>query len=100
VVEAISDAGYSVAQAENGQIALTLMRANAPCIVLLDLMMPVMDGWEVCAQMDLDPLLASVPVCIVSAHDRDIPPRNVGVLRKPASLASLLDAVGRHCGRP
>jgi CheY-like chemotaxis protein len=99
VVEAITDAGYTVEAAANGVEALRAMRNHAPCVVLLDLMMPVMDGWEVVAQMDLDPALAKVAVCIVSAHDKD-PPRNDCVLRKPVSLANLLATVERHCGRP
>ena len=99
VVEAITDRGYVVEQAENGAVAIDRMREHAPCIVLLDLMMPVMDGWEVVAQMDTEPALAGVPICIVSAHDRDLP-RNVCVLRKPVSLASLLQTVENHCGPP
>ena len=100
VVEAITDAGYTVEQAENGREALTKMRASRPCLVLLDLMMPMMDGWEVVSEMDADPKLASVPVCIVSAQTGIAPPRNVGVLKKPASLAGLLRAVETHCGKP
>jgi CheY-like chemotaxis protein len=99
VVEAISDAGYTVAAAANGREALDAMRANRPCVVVLDLMMPVMDGWEVVAQMDLDPTLAGVPVCVVSAHDKD-PPRNDAMLRKPVSLARLLAAIEQYCGCP
>jgi CheY-like chemotaxis protein len=99
VVEAITDRGYVVEQAENGAIAMELMRERTPCIVLLDLMMPVMDGWQVVEQMDTEPGLAGVPICIVSAHDRDLP-RNVCVLRKPISLANLLQTVENHCGPP
>jgi CheY-like chemotaxis protein len=97
VVEALADAGYPVVQAANGVEALHEMRTVAPCLVFLDLMMPVMDGWEVVAQMDRDPSLAGVPVCVVSAHDKD-PPRNVRVLRKPVSLQALLDTVAAYCG--
>ncbi|MBA3819464.1 MAG: response regulator [Deltaproteobacteria bacterium] len=100
VAEALEDAGYLVERAENGREALVKMRLGPPCIVLLDLMMPVMDGWEVVTEMDRDPRLAGVPVCVVSAQDRIAPPRNIGVLRKPASLAALLTAVEAHCGKP
>jgi CheY-like chemotaxis protein len=99
VFEAISDAGYAVDAAANGVEALDAMRQQRPCVVILDLMMPVMDGWEVVAQMDADPSLAGVAVCIVSAHDKD-PPRNDCVLRKPVSLARLLQTVERYCGPP
>jgi CheY-like chemotaxis protein len=100
VAETIADAGYVVEQAQNGREALDKMRAASPCIVLLDLMMPVMDGWEVVSEMDADPSLSRVPVCVVSAQDRISPPRNVAVLKKPVSVASLLDAVAAHCGKP
>jgi len=98
VVEAMTDAGYTVVAAANGAEALDRMKDRVPCLVFLDLMMPVMDGWEVVAHMDKDPALAHVPVCVVSAHDKD-PPRNVRVLRKPVSLANLLDTAAQHCGR-
>ena len=98
-MEAMTDAGYTVVGAANGVEALDAMRAGTPCLVFLDLMMPVMDGWEVVAHMERDPALAQVPVCVVSAAEKD-PPRNVRVLRKPVSLASLLETVERHCGRP
>ena len=100
VADAISDAGYDVIQAENGQIALQKMRDASPCLVLLDLMMPVMDGWEVVAEMDGDPTLAKVPVCIVTAQDRLTPPRNVCLLKKPLTLDTLLDTVGQFCKLP
>lgn len=100
VAEAIADAGYIVEQAVNGQDALDKMRAASPCIVLLDLMMPVMDGWEVVSAMDSDPRLASVPVCVVSAQDRIAPPRNSCVLKKPVTVASLLRTVEAYCGKP
>lgn len=100
VVEAITDAGYRVIEAENGVEALVLMRQSAPCIVLLDLMMPVMDGWQVAAEMDADPTLASVRVCVVSATERAAPARSVCVLRKPIKLQTLLSTVEEHCGAP
>ena len=100
VVDAIADAGYHVEQAENGRVALDKMRAESPRLVLLDLMMPVMDGWEVVAAMDTDPELANVPVCVVTAQDRLAPPRNVCLLEKPITLATLLDTVGQYCKLP
>ena len=99
VAEAIADAGYIVDQAENGRTALEKMRAVSPCIVLLDLMMPIMDGWEVVSAMEVDPALASIPVCIVSAASLP-PPKSVDVLRKPVTIASLLDTIEKHCGKP
>jgi CheY-like chemotaxis protein len=99
VSEAIADAGYEVEQAENGREALDKMRRASPCIVLLDLMMPVMDGWEVVSEMTKDPALASVPVCVVSAQDRIAPPKAVRTLRKPVTAAVLLQTVEQYCGK-
>jgi two-component system chemotaxis response regulator CheY len=100
VADAIADAGYHVIQAENGRVALDKMREESPCLVLLDLMMPVMDGWEVVAEMDGDPALAKVPVCIVTAQDRMQPPRTACLLKKPIGLTELLDTVGQYCKLP
>ena len=99
VADAIADAGYAVEQAENGRDALDKMRSAQPCIVLLDLMMPVMDGWEVVAEMTSDPTLADVPVCVVTAQDRVAPPPTACFLKKPVSMADLLRAVEAHCGK-
>lgn len=99
VCEAIADAGYVVDQAENGQEALAKMRLASPCLVLLDLMMPVMDGWEVVAAMTSDPSLAGVPVCVVSAQDRVPPPKHTTLLKKPVSVAMLLATVGQYCNK-
>jgi CheY-like chemotaxis protein len=99
IAEAIADAGYIVEQARDGREALEKMRLSSPCIVLLDLMMPVMDGWEVVSEMDADAALAKVPVCVVSAQDRVPPPRNVRTLKKPVSVAALVQAVEEHCGK-
>src|SRR5437867_5669934 len=68
--------GYSVVEAAHGQEALQHLRANAAgfCMILLDLWMPVMNGWEFRAEQLKDPTLAEVPVMSVTpAH---VPPRS------------------------
>lgn len=100
VVEAISDAGYEVVEAENGAEALASLRTHRPCIMLLDLMMPVMDGWQLVDAMQADPALASVRFCVVSATDRAAPSGHVAILRKPVKLQTLLSTVQAHCGAP
>jgi CheY-like chemotaxis protein len=100
VAEAIADAGYSVEQAENGQEALTKMRQSSPCIVVLDLMMPVMDGWQVVGEMEADPALAKVPVCVVTAQDRIPPPKTAVLLKKPVSALKLVQTIEAYCGKP
>lgn len=62
--------GYRTAAAANGQEALELLRRGEqpPCLILLDLMMPVMDGWEFLKEIAEEPRLLSIPVAIMSAH--------------------------------
>jgi CheY-like chemotaxis protein len=94
--------GYRVSTAANGQEALDRLRDGArPDVILLDLLMPTMDGWEFSNQLAQDPALASIPVVVVSGvGDVD---EKVGSLHpaaclpKTADLATLLDTVRRHC---
>ncbi len=95
--------GYRVDAAENGREALDYLRADGrPDLILLDLMMPVMDGWEFRRQQCCDEALASVPVVVVSAADSVQSTAAslgaAGFLQKPVDVATLLRAVGRHCG--
>ena len=96
VAEVIAHAGYTVMVADNGEAALAQMRASAPCIVMLDLMMPVMNGWEVVDAMQADAALRDIPVCVVSAQTKSSPPRCVCLLQKPTTRASILAAIEMH----
>src|SRR5687768_554668 len=65
--------GHEVSTAINGRDALNKLRAGErPCVILLDLMMPVMNGWEFRRAIDSDPILKSVPVVIVSAATAEL----------------------------
>ena len=70
VQEVLEEEGYSTAGASNGREALDLLLAtnDLPALVLLDLMMPEMDGWELLAKMAEDPALYRIPVALMSAH--------------------------------
>jgi CheY-like chemotaxis protein len=99
----LEDEGYHVRGAANGREALALLRAEAgsPALILLDLMMPVMSGWEFRVEQQHDPVLASIPVVVLSA-DRDVAAKAAALqvadfLAKPVSLTLLLDAVTRYC---
>ncbi|MCU1278810.1 MAG: glnG5, partial [bacterium] len=91
---------YKVVTAEDGQAALTtLAQLGVPCIVLLDLVMPGMDGWKFLAVIQADPQLATIPVVIASAHAAThAPAGTAGVLRKPFDFDELFRVVARHCG--
>jgi CheY-like chemotaxis protein len=98
----LADAGYDTMTAENGSRALERMRARRPCLVLLDLAMPVMDGWEFRERQLADPELAKVPVvCITAAFDPDSVSARLKLpcLPKPVSFSAVLDEVQNACGR-
>ena len=61
-------AGFTVITAENGAAALDEMRANSPDAVLLDMNLPIKDGWTVASEAKQDPALASIPIIALTAH--------------------------------
>jgi CheY-like chemotaxis protein len=95
--------GYEVALAANGREALTCMRHELPSVVLLDLMMPEMNGWELRAIMRDDPLLRALPVVVVSGAGKlDEVAATLdaaAVLPKPFELSHLFELVERFCRR-
>ena len=97
LAEALQISGYAVRTAADGRIALDLATEYQPALVLLDLMMPVMDGWQVVEAMREDPVLSGIPVVIVSAATAP-PPDGLPVVRKPASFDEILDVIHRALG--
>jgi CheY-like chemotaxis protein len=61
--------GCRVAEADNGEVALALMEKERPSLIFLDLMMPVMDGFEFAARVRAHPDWRSIPIVVVTAHD-------------------------------
>ena len=93
--------GHHVATAVNGRDALEkLHHGERPCVILLDLMMPVMNGWEFRRALELDPELCDVPVVVVSAATGEMARRAHAAahLPKPLDMDQLLDIVGTLCG--
>jgi two-component system, sensor histidine kinase and response regulator len=91
--DAFQDEGFAVEVACDGAEAMRrLARLPRPVAVILDIVMPVMDGNEVLTAMQRDPELAAVPV-IVTTSDPSRAPRNVPVVRKPLDLDALIDRV-------
>jgi DNA-binding response OmpR family regulator len=64
---ALRQAGLEVIEAASGKEALSLARTEKPDLVLLDVMMPAMDGYEVCRRLRADPQMTGLPVLMVSA---------------------------------
>jgi CheY-like chemotaxis protein len=94
--------GYQVETAENGKHALEkINEAGPPCLIILDLMMPIMNGWQLRAELLKDPALALVPVVLLSGMaDVDEAARSLAAvdhLSKPIDLDKLYDVVNTHC---
>jgi DNA-binding response OmpR family regulator len=93
--ELLEDEGYDVCTAADGLEALAKMTARPPCVVLLDLMMPRMNGWQVLQEMHARHL--DVPVCVVSAMKQNAPRDVVCVLAKPLDVGRLLSVIENQC---
>lgn len=94
--------GFTVTTASNGRDALArLAEMGAPCVIILDLMMPVMDGWELRAELLKMPDFADVPVVLLSGvADVESQAKSlqaVDYLTKPIDLKRLYSAVSLYC---
>ncbi len=101
---ALEDAGYRVATAANGRQGLErLAEAPRPDLVLLDMMMPVMNGPAMLAAMAADPELAGIPVVVLSSLPEEAIRARVGegvaaILLKPCTAEQVLEAIARALG--
>lgn len=93
--------GYRAVGAGNGREALDALRRmadNQPCLILLDLMMPVMDGWDFLAEQRASAPLSEIPVCVVTAvTDPTRAPDVKHRLAKPLNLEALMKVVSTYC---
>ena len=96
LVDAVGSDGHEVSTASNGLEALRALRSRPFDLVLLDIMMPVMDGLQFRAEQKRDPAIAGVPVVVVSAASPMPRIDAAEVLTKPLELDALLSAVARH----
>jgi CheY-like chemotaxis protein len=92
--------GYTVLTAENGEQALAILDRGQPCVVLLDLMMPVMSGWEFMKVVKQNRRLDDMPVVVVSAYSERKAEGVRRVLKKPLDVNALLQAVAEYCCCP
>ncbi|HEY3123158.1 MAG TPA: response regulator [Thermoanaerobaculia bacterium] len=101
--QALRDHGFTVTQAGNGQQALDLLHSGIrPGVILLDLMMPVLSGWQLRDALRQDLALARIPQLVISAFVDEaeqvvlaLPPDDC--IRKPFQLRILINAIERHC---
>lgn len=104
LISVLEESGYDVVGAENGVAALSALRTGPrPSLVLLDLMMPVMDGPTFRLEQLKDPAIADIPVVVISAyqdvatHAGDLALEH---LPKPIRLDEIRDCIRRLCERP
>jgi CheY-like chemotaxis protein len=98
VGEVLEDAGYAVGAAADGAEALAKVRDHPPAALVLDLMMPVMTGWELLEACRAESLCPDVPVLVMSAGHRAAAAEHLGArafLAKPFDIERLLAEVGR-----
>jgi len=100
MAQLLSLEGFRTATVSNGLEALEyLHNGDRPDLILLDLMMPVMDGWEFRRQQQADPQLARVPVIVLSALDqnRAADVNAAAFLKKPLDFDRLIKLVRSYC---
>lgn len=104
LTDILEDEGYAVRSAADGQAALDILRQQAelPALVLLDLMMPRMNGWQFRSEQQRDPTLADIPVVVISAsaniHDQVQALDAAAFIAKPIEYDRLVGVVGQYCG--
>ena len=103
VALALSSAGYDVLSAPNGAAALELLDASQPAVILLDLLMPKVDGWEFARLYEQRPG-PHAPIIVMTAahaaHTRAAGIKAKAWLTKPFHLDDLLTCVEQHAGEP
>lgn len=106
IIQCFVDEGYRVLGARHGGEALDKLRdgTSLPCVILLDIMMPVMDGRAFRAEQLRDPRLCDIPIVVITANanlsEMESELKTTGALRKPVSLKVLFGVAERHCGAP
>ena len=103
LTEVLADSNYATVAVSNGKEALDHLRSGGAttCVILLDIMMPIMDGRQFRHIQRADPELGQIPVVILTAH-ADISEaaatlQAAAYLRKPVQLRALLDVVHKYC---
>jgi CheY-like chemotaxis protein len=100
IAELLGYEGYQVVTTSHGSVALARAKADPPALILLDLMMPGMSGWQVIAALKASPQTRSIPVVVLSAR-RDLPAtaKELGIvtfLAKPFDIDELIGIVQQY----
>jgi len=91
---ALTRRGFDVVEVSSGAEALGYLARDAPALMLLDLNMDDMTGWEVLSQIQREPRLRDMKTIVVSGEQSPQIPRRFGYMRKPFRLAALLEMIG------
>lgn len=96
---AIEMEGYHTTTASNGKEGLdALEKLSKPCLILLDLMMPVMDGWSFARSLEKDMVLAQIPIVLVTAYsDKAGSIKAKTILKKPVNMEVLFRTIKEYC---
>ena len=98
LTEALETSGYEVVAATDGQDAIDRLHSiEHVCLVLLDLEMPRMNGWDFYARLREQPSYAMTPVIVHSSNARDVPAGVTRVIRKPMPFDRLLSVAKEFC---
>ena len=98
--DVLEEEGYEVTCVPNGKEALAYLKdGHRPCVIVLDLMMPVMDGWQFRRQQKQDPSIADIPLVVITAAAGSQPVLVDAeqLVMKPLDLNLLFTAIDRHC---
>jgi CheY-like chemotaxis protein len=104
--DALEEAGYAVVLAENGRAAIDRARTDRPDCIVMDIIMPELDGFDACTAMKADPALGAIPVFLTSATkdlrvvDRAEQVGAAGILPKPVPVEELLQTVALALSPP
>lgn len=97
LTDLLEASGYSVQRAQNGHEALVQAKGQPPGMILLDLSMPVMDGWEFMRRQRLEPAIAGIPVVVITALVSAVPAGAKALVTKPVDVNRLMSLVQKYC---
>jgi CheY-like chemotaxis protein len=98
LIESLAEEGYGVKAARNGVEAIYVLTHDRvlPDLILLDLQMPVMDGWEFRRRVKKNPAWRDIPIIVYSANTKVRPVEAAMILAKPCSIDQLVQAIQAH----
>ena len=98
--------GYEVLEATDGETAIELARAQHPGVILMDVSIPVIDGWEATQRIKADPATSDIPIIALTAHALEADRAKAkavgcdGYISKPAEPRAVADTVRSYLGQP